>query len=225
MYDLKTSYEKNRENEVKVNVLNELIKRRRLRRGSIVANEYPLHGTGVRADLAFLQRRKIVGIEIKTEADSLRRLKRQIEIYKKTFDLTILVVANKHLTHIFPQDFPGIEIWSYDRRNNFTKIASKKADPHERMSPEAEAEIYLNLLTKNEAKKFEGSRLRPKYRHIEAFRERYIETSDKFWEILPDDIVTAESLEYLSKFKQLRSKQKQLSKEMTRKLDAWSNFD
>ena len=53
-----------------------------------------------RADIMMVMPDRLVGIEIKSDADSYTRLERQIEDYDKYFDSNIVVVGSTHATHI-----------------------------------------------------------------------------------------------------------------------------
>lgn len=62
-----------------------------------VLEEFPLMTDPVRVDMLLVDKRT-VGIEIKSDFDSLKRLPHQIEGYDKIFDFNYLVVGNKLLS-------------------------------------------------------------------------------------------------------------------------------
>ena len=53
-----------------------------------------------RADIVMVTRDAIYGVEIKSDADTYARLKRQVRDYNKYFDYNILVVGSTHATHV-----------------------------------------------------------------------------------------------------------------------------
>lgn len=68
-------------------------------------------------DIAIFSDEGLVGVEIKSEKDSLTRLKRQIKDYNSFFKFNILVCHKKHTEKakkIIPYHFGLIEIWSED---------------------------------------------------------------------------------------------------------------
>lgn len=64
----------------------------------VVVEELPVCWGTVRADLAVLSDR-IEGIEIKSAADDLNRLPRQVKYYGEAFERMTLVTATRHLDH------------------------------------------------------------------------------------------------------------------------------
>jgi len=114
------------ESQLKAALLNKLRSRRRIGLKTIVANELPLGTTGVRADLALLGRR-FIGIEVKSELDSLRRLRKQLTVYERYFDRTILLVAEKHLIRLKLEPDSRIEIWSCSSSGILSQITASPA--------------------------------------------------------------------------------------------------
>lgn len=52
-----------------------------------------------RADIVMVTREAIYGVEIKSDADTYERLKRQVRDYNKYFDYNILVIGSTHALH------------------------------------------------------------------------------------------------------------------------------
>ena len=63
-----------------------------------VVEEFWLPGTNVRADLAVVAS-DLHGYEIKSAADTLRRLPRQVDAFGRVFDRCSAVVSGRHLDH------------------------------------------------------------------------------------------------------------------------------
>ena len=53
-----------------------------------------------RADVMMVTENAVCGLEIKSDADSYTRLKRQVKYYDKYFDYNYVVVGKSHLKHI-----------------------------------------------------------------------------------------------------------------------------
>lgn len=206
-----------RETEVKALVLQQLIKRGRLSVGAPIADEYPLIGTGVRADLVFLQRRRVVGIEIKTEADSLRRLERQLCVYEHYFDHTLLVIASRHFSNISTNDYPGVEMWSISPANKLTVVHRGKR--HESMEPPP----FLELLTAKERRQLSAAPIGSRQKFFSAFISRYESTSNHFWDAVSDP-VQPKDLSLLSRFKPLRLEQSKQAEDSRSRFQSWGNF-
>ena len=136
-----------REPELKAKLLTQLRREKVISRKAVIANEYVVGRSCTRADLAILES-KFIGIEIKSEVDSLRRLSQQIRSYSQYFDEIILVVADKHQDAI-PADIESlVRIWTVDRKGllNAAPVQS------ERMPVDRLALSYL--LTKEEKRRF-----------------------------------------------------------------------
>lgn len=53
-----------------------------------------------RADVMVVMDEKLIGIEIKSDADTYARLERQVADYNRCFDMNYVVVGTKHAAHI-----------------------------------------------------------------------------------------------------------------------------
>lgn len=170
---------KKSELKLKAELLNELRRVKRVGPQTIVANEYPLGKSGVRADLALFGR-NFVGIEIKSELDTLRRLDRQMDVYKTYFERFILVVAEKHLPRAYRYRDLGVEVWVSFGSSSVSQYS--KPDHSKWPVPTN----FSDLLTLEELRKFgtclgDGSLTVDKTAFRQAFRRRFAETSSRFW--------------------------------------------
>lgn len=59
-----------------------------------------------RADIVMVTREAIFGVEIKSDADTYERLKKQVRNYNRFFDYNILVIGSTHATHA-SEHIPG----------------------------------------------------------------------------------------------------------------------
>jgi hypothetical protein len=98
---------------------------------TVVLDEFALRHGESRADIAVLNG-KLVGYEIKTEEDSLTRLKSQITAYSEVFDRAYLISGKRHLDKIsvLAPDWWGIyEIEGNSSLYSFSLIREGKANP------------------------------------------------------------------------------------------------
>ena len=179
-----------REAELKALTLAELRSRRLLRHGDIIVSEYVVAGSARRADLAVMSRH-FIGVEIKSEFDTLKRLSGQMTTYASTFDKVILVVAEKHAVAALQEAPEGTEVWQFDNSGRCIVLkAGATAEPR--------MQGRLPLLTTSALRRLTGSGAEASRRELmhrasvvnEAlldrelrsfFAERYGSTSLDFW--------------------------------------------
>ncbi|WBY07742.1 sce7726 family protein [Sphingomonas sp. 7/4-4] len=111
------------ENAIKAAVLTRIRRECRGRDLPVVTSEFSLNGTGIRADLAVLDT-CFYGVEIKSAADSLKRLPSQMEGYARYFDRTILIVAPKHLRGLRDIDLHGACVWRQESLGEWQQHAT-----------------------------------------------------------------------------------------------------
>jgi len=189
------------ESDLKALVLNEV--RRQALGGDtpVVANEYRVGSTSVRADMAFLGS-EFVGVEIKSERDSLKRIRSQVDAYSLYFDRVIVVVADRHLRHLDWKALRAAEVWKVDRSGRVTVAAQQ--------SQFAGTACLSTLLTHKQ--RVQNGLLNspsPSEDHVREvfereFRKRFGSTSAKFWLNVEGRAVRAEDLATLSRFKDVR---------------------
>jgi hypothetical protein len=75
---------------------------------TIIIDEFDVC-SNVRADIAIING-SLSGIEIKSEADTLKRLPQQSYYYGKVFDYLTLVTSEKHIHHLTLPEFWGIQV-------------------------------------------------------------------------------------------------------------------
>lgn len=130
--------------EIKAMVLERLLCEGRFSDSSaLVFNEMSLAGKSRRLDLGYVQDRKMVAIEIKSEKDSLLRLSGQLDEYRKYFDRVVVVAASKFVDGVVQIAGSDVEVWAVSqgeveivRRGRLIKGVSKVS--------------YLDLMTKRE---------------------------------------------------------------------------
>ena len=112
------------ERQVKALVLEAYRRQRGDWAGDVIASEYRLGDTSVRVDLAILGS-NFVGIEIKSELDSLKRLSSQVRAYAQFFDRVIVVVSERHLAKLDWRALKAADVWSVGADGNITVVADQ----------------------------------------------------------------------------------------------------
>jgi len=205
------------EKQIKALVLNEMLTRGLISRGAIVANEYRIGNSGVRADLAIVDA-ILIGIEIKSQHDSLRRLKTQLAAYLETFDKVIVVISESHARRLDRYaDLSTAEVWKIDLLGNIKRIKRGKTVINNRNN-------HLERLLYKRDLKFQNPPTTKELRHIvfSRFKAKFEGTSNIFWNALEGGSVTTESLDRLSAFKPARSIQKSKANERKLSFSKWS---
>lgn len=193
------------ESDIKAKVLNHLINKGAIDASSIIINEFTLHNSDRRVDLAVYQKDKLIGIEIKSEADSLYRLEGQISSYEMLFDKVIVVVAPKHTKNVVDILSESVAVWEISssnikvKRKGKTKLVKDKAN-------------LRKLLLKSDWVKLERSfnktPLFPESLSIKTLRkaiktsitQRFSESSEHFWKLTSNRKVSPEDLPLLSRY-------------------------
>lgn len=125
-----------------------------------------------RADIVMVTRDAIYGVEIKSDADTYARLKRQVRDYNKYFDYNILVVGSTHATHAIehvPKHWGIISVEQIKDKMDCYKIR----DPKE--SPKAALKNQLSLLWRRELAQIQQMNQLHKYAgKSRAFVEEYV---------------------------------------------------
>jgi hypothetical protein len=192
-----------KELDLKAIVLTQLRKQRAIDRNTILTTEYSISTSNLRADLAILGS-EFIGVEIKSEVDTLRRLSRQLLGYLSVFDRVILVIAEKHWNSIKEKDLGETEIWRVDNRGSVVSIHSSLRSnlPVERIN-------LVSLMTKRERAMVKmdfatASEIYQKEIFSKAFRKRFSKTSLDFWKNVGRRKINNLDLELLSRFRDRR---------------------
>lgn len=89
-----------------------------------------------RADVVMVMPEKLVGIEIKSDADTYARLGRQIEDYEKYFDANIIVVGSTHALHVrehVPDTWGIISVELMGNELDFYVVREMRENPNREM--------------------------------------------------------------------------------------------
>jgi hypothetical protein len=185
------------EAEIKAAVLNRLKLQGRIDRQSTLASEFCLGRTGIRTDLAARSDR-LIGVEIKSELDSLRRLPAQLAVYRAHFDCTVLVLATRHLAAVDALDLAGVEIWESAADSRLETLQAGCVGP-------AEEPRWADLMTQVERRRFLADDGRTAFRA--AFDHRFAGRSREFWRVVGRRQIKADDLTTLSRFREVRLSQ------------------
>ena len=85
--------------EIRQNFHRKMLHRQHARQDTLVIDELGLNHGRCRADIAVVNG-YLVGYEIKSDNDSLRRLRDQITAYNAVFDKAFIIVGNRHINSI-----------------------------------------------------------------------------------------------------------------------------
>ena len=204
------------EAHLKVRLLNELRRNGRIGNSTTVTQELPLGNTGVRADLAYLAR-NFCGVEIKSDRDSLKRLERQLYVYKKYFDRTILVIGSKHWLPLqqMQLDLEKVEIWvasGLSLHREKQGVTEKKVDVHAKLLTARQQTLLERSPHKSASELFQDS-----------FRERFSATSTAFWEATENQKIETSHLALLSRFDGRRRLATELKAKQEKERKAWED--
>jgi len=214
------------ENAIKVAVLTRIRARARSRVLPIVTSEFSLNGTGIRADLVVLDK-CFYGVEIKSAADTLKRLPSQMEGYARYFDRTELVVAPKHLRGLREIDLHGARVWR-------AEVLTEWETHAEGTKRHVTGQWLLHLLTAEEERRANRAIERAKSdpqaadldelrraEFVRAFTRRYGATSSAFWEAVRGRRIVPDDLRLLSRFHAAREQQRAIEEKRTAHWAQW----
>jgi hypothetical protein len=85
--------------EIRQNFHRKILRRQHIRNDTLVIDELGLNHGRCRADIAVVNGH-LVGYEIKSNSDSLRRLREQVKAYSAIFDRAFIVVGDRHIDKI-----------------------------------------------------------------------------------------------------------------------------
>ncbi len=133
-----------------------------------------------RADVVMITEDSLVGIEIKSDADTYTRLAGQVKDYDKYFDMNICVVGTKHAAHIeehVPDYWGIITVEAENSVPDFYVLKKPKENP------KADIRKKLEILWRPEMASIQQMNGMPKYK--EKNRKFVI---DRIAELVPDKI-------------------------------------
>jgi hypothetical protein len=190
----------------------------------IVTSEFSLNGTGIRADIAIMAD-EFIGVEIKSAADTLRRLSSQLKGYERYFDRTMVILAENHFKNLDLDTLREAQVWAMTKSGQFERQIPGSANA-------VEDKHLLNLLTQDECRRASrslraeedgGENSLPDYRKAfrAAFRARYQDTSSLFWTAVQGRRIRRDDLNLLSRFYPERARARE---EKEARASQWSQW-
>ena len=131
-----------------------------------------------RADIMMVTDDAITGLEIKSDADSFTRLKRQIKDYDRYFDYNYVVIGKSHLKHV-EEHIPGywgvISCFEKDGGICFDEVRTATRNPKRKI------DLKLSLLWYRELAAIRDEYLKYKYSRLSkaGLRSKLIENIDE----------------------------------------------
>jgi hypothetical protein len=190
------------EAEMKAMLLNHLFAKGIVSNGDTILNEFTFNKFERRIDLAVLTRNQLLGIEIKSEVDSLSRLEGQLLEYQNYFDKVIVFVADKHVKNSLKIINGNEELIAYcggkflcKKRGKITKTKNKLH--YIRMMRANELAKLCNLFGQGASalprKKLEIEAEKISIKHLREWsfhflKKRYSENTQNFWKNAYDSI-------------------------------------
>lgn len=226
--------EKYYESHIKCDFLNYLRVGKIINARSTIASEYVLGTTGRRADLAVHNGSRFIGIEVKSQYDTLTRLRDQLKVYTACFDDVIIVLDERHLEEGLEIASAEVAVFEVNRKGG---INLRRAPT---MNPQIDPITRLQLLTVQELKKLTGYNLSAPAKRsllleqaaklqgdvirdavLDAFMQTFFNTSGDFWRHVKRKRVTLEALGCLSRFAPERVSLRERQDEKARFWDTW----
>lgn len=186
------------------------------RKKPILTAELTLGTSGTRADVVVLGDAELIGIEIKTERDSLRRLPSQLEAYSRYFDHVVVVAASCHFAELAEIDLHGASVWR-STKDGLDPVISGHPNS---VSPLA----YLDLMTRQEKKEVVAkgdSTVREHY--FDTFTRRYGHTSRDLWRSVARRKIKPEDVRLLSRFNERRAAVQAVAQEREERWQRWQD--
>jgi hypothetical protein len=134
--------------EIRQNFHRKILRRQHIRNDTLVIDELGLNHGRCRADIAVVNGH-LVGYEIKSNSDSLRRLREQVKAYSAIFDRAFIVVGDRHIDKIQNSipEWWGVIISSRGPKGAINFNMTRRAQMNRSIDPESVA----RLLWRNEA--------------------------------------------------------------------------
>ena len=151
-----------------------------------------------RADVMMVTDDAVTGLEIKSDADSYVRLKKQVRYYDKYFDYNYAVVGKSHSLHIeehIPKYWGVLVCFEDEDGVHFEEVKEPERNPKRKI------DLKMSLLWRNELNNIRDDCLRYKYEHLSkpALRAKLIEkvSEDKLDELISRELFNRDYTKYM----------------------------
>ena len=100
-----------------------------------------------RADVVMITPKLLYGIEIKSDADTYTRLKKQVKNYDQYYDRNIIVAGSSHGHHVAEHvpDWWGIITVEKDEKGKLDFYILREAGPNPKVKPESKVSILWRM--------------------------------------------------------------------------------
>lgn len=208
------------ETEIKSQLLQFWRERGIISRSTVIASEYTLGTNGRRIDIAFATE-TLVGVEIKSDSDSLDRLADQISVYEHCFDRVIVACGSRHLQRCLAETGDHVEVWEIDDRDppRVAREALASLEPDTAIMVRSLTVEQLRRiiaanrdLSRSELLKLASELPRHTIRQaqLEFFTNRFAKSSCDFWKSVAQRKIRVTDVASLSRFSESRIRQAQL---------------
>ncbi len=202
---------------MKALVLARLRRTRAIGPDSAIATEFRLGNGVIRADLAIASK-TFIGVEVKSELDSLRRLPSQIEAYGQNFERLIIAVASKHIKGLNACSVGAAGIWSFDEHGNIEVI---RAGEINKPSSDYQHLLCLRKSTRMHCNDHNNENASNRDIFFSAFHARYRDTSRSFWKQVSGKTIEPEDLLHLRRGHEADTLRRKFEQERAATRAAW----
>lgn len=206
------------EDRAKAQVLNHLLATKRIRRGDLIATEFVFGGSGCRADLVIFSD-TIFGIEIKSEKDTLKRVKSQINSYYECCGKVIFAVAPKHLRGLSELGVSPNDTWSLLSDGTVRELGVCDVR-NGRSNVDA-------IMTKKQLQKLDRLDIADERQRInhatKIISDRFVESSAVFWAHVGRRKVRASDISMMSRFRIDRQELAIADEQARRQWEFWNS--
>ena len=210
------------EPEIKILVLKHLSESGLLTGNESIINEFTVNAHARRVDLAVVNDNYLVAFEIKSEADSLARLEKQINNDLNFFDKVTVVASTKHIDKVLKIVPSNVAVWEVDgtclkvrRRGKICKITNKESliklmKVNELLRIITRLNIFYNTKHRRSLEKIANKISIKELRSssLSFIKHRYQTTSLLFYRKIEEGNLSSEDIEVLSLYQKKRRDKK-----------------
>ncbi|WP_438833830.1 sce7726 family protein [Aeromonas oralensis] len=199
------------EGDIKSQLINYLKGKGWFEKKHALVNEFTIDGSSRRVDLCVFTEKHAYAFEIKSEADSLVRLEGQVSKYLDYFDKVIVVASKKHIENVLSKTPEDVAVWE---ASDIIKVIRRG-----KLSKKLDIAKNIEMMKVSDLKKliaFNGGKGGNKTRKelekeaihasptqvrsftLSGIMDRYLLTTNNFWDKVKDNYILPENLSLLS---------------------------
>jgi hypothetical protein len=172
------------EDDIKAATIDYLKNKNLISTADSIISEFTVEMNTRRADLAIVRSKDIWAVEVKSEFDSLSRLRGQTEKYLEYFDKVIVVCSPKHTNRVLDLVACGVAVY---------EILNKESIKVVRRGRKKQISSKSNMLKM--MNRPELSKLASKHQY--SMKNRSRNNLENFLESIPNDVIRSAVFEYL----------------------------